>query len=104
MSEREGDNKCVQIKAITRHGKSVMETTEDIYNTFDDLIMFFMDRHSYETFDDLIGEDIEQFENVSAIVDYRDNDITYVYSLVNQFPTQHELKQEAMFADFIATR
>ncbi len=100
MSQREGDNKCIQIKGFTKFGSSIIETTEDIYNANDDLMAFFMERKGFETFAEM-GDEIEAFHGVHSLVDARDTDVTYVYTLVSKEPTQHELSVEHNFGKFI---
>jgi len=78
---REGINYKIKVTATTQHGESVTELTEDVYNTFDDLMLFYCEKQGYELFAD-IPEEVSLHRGINTIVDERTDDCTFTYELV----------------------
>jgi len=101
MTTREGDNYCIRITAHTAYGASVIGQTDDIYNTFDDLKLFVLERNGYDLFKDMEEDDFSFYAGVNLILDERTADVTFACKLVHKNASDYEMGQDIALNEFI---
>ncbi len=73
----------IQTKQTTKFGESIKATTDAIYNTFDDMLLYVLEELDMETIVELNEADVILYRGNMTIVNERDLDVTLTYTLIN---------------------